>query len=108
MRLGLACLAVSALAIAGFWAWLGVPLSMPQTPLSPGKALLPVVFAVPRQPDSTGFHDRDLRRPDRGRFIAARQDHRLRAHLFDRLWPRPDCSDRRPPRPQSDPGSVAV
>ncbi len=39
MRLGLACLAVSALAIAGFWAWLGAPLPMPQTPLSPGEKL---------------------------------------------------------------------
>ena len=39
MRLGLACLAISALAIAGFWAWLGVPMAMPQTPLSPGEKL---------------------------------------------------------------------
>ncbi len=39
MRLGLACLAVTAVAIAGIWAWLGAPVAMPQTPLSPGEKL---------------------------------------------------------------------
>ena len=45
MRLGLACLAVSALAIAGFWAWLGAPIAMPQTPLGPGEKLYCVSYA---------------------------------------------------------------
>ncbi len=45
MRLGLACLAVSALAIAGFWAWLGAPLPMPQTPLNPGEKLYCLSYA---------------------------------------------------------------
>jgi glucan 1,3-beta-glucosidase len=39
MRLGLACLAVSAAVIASIWAWLGTPLSMPETPLSAGEKL---------------------------------------------------------------------
>ncbi len=39
MRLGLACLALSALLIAGFWAWLGAPVAMPNSPLSPGEKL---------------------------------------------------------------------
>ena len=39
MRLGLACLAVSAAVIAGIWAWLGAPLAMPETPLSAGEKL---------------------------------------------------------------------
>jgi glucan 1,3-beta-glucosidase len=30
---------VSALVIAGIWAWLGAPLAMPETPLSPGEKL---------------------------------------------------------------------
>ncbi|HEX5213475.1 MAG TPA: beta-(1-6) glucans synthase [Pseudolabrys sp.] len=39
MRLGLACLALSALLIAGFWAWLGTPVAMPNSPLSVGEKL---------------------------------------------------------------------
>ncbi len=39
MRLGLACLALSALVIAGAWAWLGSPVPMPQSPLAPGEKL---------------------------------------------------------------------
>lgn len=39
MRLGLACLAVSAVVIVAFWAWLGAPMPMPQTPLSAGEKL---------------------------------------------------------------------
>ena len=39
MRVGLACLAVSALLIAGFLAWLGAPVAMPNSPLSPGEKL---------------------------------------------------------------------
>ena len=39
MRLGLACLALSALLIAGFWAWLGAPVAMPNSPLSAGEKL---------------------------------------------------------------------
>jgi len=39
MRLGLACLAVSAVVIAGIWTWLGAPLAIPETPLSAGEKL---------------------------------------------------------------------
>jgi glucan 1,3-beta-glucosidase len=39
MRLGLACLALSALVIAGAWAWLGAPVRMPQSPLQAGEKL---------------------------------------------------------------------
>ncbi len=39
MRLGLACLALSAAIIAGTWAWLGAPVPMPQSPLQPGEKL---------------------------------------------------------------------
>jgi len=39
MRLGLACLALSALVIAGAWVWLGAPVPMPNSPLAPGEKL---------------------------------------------------------------------
>jgi len=39
MRLALACLALSAMVIAGAWAWLGAPVPMPQSPLQPGEKL---------------------------------------------------------------------
>ena len=39
MRLGLACLAISAAIIVGFWAWLGRPVAMPQALLKPGEKL---------------------------------------------------------------------
>ena len=45
MRLGLACLALSALVIAGFWAWLGAPVAMPNSPLAPGEKLYCVSYA---------------------------------------------------------------
>jgi exo-beta-1,3-glucanase (GH17 family) len=39
MRLGLACLALSALVVAAVWVWLGSPVPMPQSPLGPGEKL---------------------------------------------------------------------
>src|ERR1043165_5947369 len=39
MRLGLACLAVSAALIVACWAYLGRPVVMPQAPLKPGEKL---------------------------------------------------------------------
>jgi len=39
MRLGLFCLAVVAMVIAGVWAWLGQPIPMPQSPLQAGEKL---------------------------------------------------------------------
>ena len=39
MRLGLACLALSASVIAGFWVWLGAAVPMPQSPLGAGEKL---------------------------------------------------------------------
>ncbi|HEY1473813.1 MAG TPA: beta-(1-6) glucans synthase [Pseudolabrys sp.] len=39
MRLGLVCLAVSAVVIAGAWAWLGKPVPMPHSPLQAGEKL---------------------------------------------------------------------
>ena len=39
MRLASACLALSALVIAGAWAWLGAPVPMPQSPLQTGEKL---------------------------------------------------------------------
>jgi exo-beta-1,3-glucanase (GH17 family) len=45
MRLGLACLAASVLAIAAFWAWLGAPLPMPHSPLHPGEKLYCLSYA---------------------------------------------------------------
>jgi len=45
MRLGLAGLALSALAIAAFWAWLGIPVPMHQAPLKPGQKLYCVSYA---------------------------------------------------------------
>jgi glucan 1,3-beta-glucosidase len=57
MRLGLVCLVVSAVVIAGFWAWLGAPIAMPQTPLAAGEKLYCLSYAPfrgsqsPFQPD---------------------------------------------------------
>jgi glucan 1,3-beta-glucosidase len=45
MRLGLACLAVTAGVIAGIWAWLGAPVPMPQAPLRPGEKLYCLSYA---------------------------------------------------------------
>jgi glucan 1,3-beta-glucosidase len=45
MRLGLVCLAVSALVIACFWAWLGDPVPVPQTPLAKGAKLYCLSYA---------------------------------------------------------------
>ena len=45
MRLGVACLAVAAAAIAGVWAWLGAPAPMPQSPLVPGEKLYCLSYA---------------------------------------------------------------
>ena len=45
MRLGFACLAVSALLVAAFWFWLGLPIAMPQTPLQPGEKLYCLSYA---------------------------------------------------------------
>ncbi len=45
MRLGYACLAVSAVVIAGVWAWLGQPLPMPQPPLVAGEKLYCLSYA---------------------------------------------------------------
>ncbi len=39
MRVLLACFTLSALLIVGFWAWLGVPVPMPHSPLKPGEKL---------------------------------------------------------------------
>ena len=45
MRLGFVCLAVSAVAVALIWAWLGQPIAMPHTPLSPGEKLYCLSYA---------------------------------------------------------------
>jgi exo-beta-1,3-glucanase (GH17 family) len=45
MRLGLAGLALSALVITAFWAWLGIPLAMPHAPLKPGQKLYCISYA---------------------------------------------------------------
>jgi exo-beta-1,3-glucanase (GH17 family) len=45
MRLGLAGLALSVLAIAAFWAWLGAPAVMPHAPLKPGQKLYCLSYA---------------------------------------------------------------
>ncbi len=45
MRLDLAGLALSTIAIAAFWAWLGLPVAMPQLPLKPGQKLYCVSYA---------------------------------------------------------------
>jgi exo-beta-1,3-glucanase (GH17 family) len=45
MRLGLTCLALSAIIIAGVWAWLGSPIAMPVAPLKPGEKLYCLSYA---------------------------------------------------------------
>ena len=45
MRLGLACLALSAMIIAGAWAWLGSPVAMPPSPLATGEKLYCISYA---------------------------------------------------------------
>jgi exo-beta-1,3-glucanase (GH17 family) len=58
MRLGLACLALSAMVIAGVWAWLGSPVAMPQAPLKTGEKLYCLSYApfrgsqTPSDPDT--------------------------------------------------------
>ncbi len=45
MRLGLACLAATALLIAAAWTWLGTPAAMPSAPLTPGEKLYCISYA---------------------------------------------------------------
>ena len=45
MRIGLACLALSAVVIAGVWLWLGDPVRMPHSPLQPGEKLYCLSYA---------------------------------------------------------------
>src|SRR5664280_1711971 len=45
MRLGLACLALSAAVIGGTWAWLGAPVPMPQSPLLASEKLYCLSYA---------------------------------------------------------------
>jgi exo-beta-1,3-glucanase (GH17 family) len=52
MRLGLACFALSALIIAGVWAWLGSPVAMPRAPLKAGEKLYCVSYAPFRGPQT--------------------------------------------------------
>ena len=61
MRLGLVCLALTAVVIAGVWAWLGHPVSMPQAPLKPGEKLYCLSYA-PFRGSQTPF-DPDTRIP---------------------------------------------
>jgi glucan 1,3-beta-glucosidase len=49
MRLGFLCLAVSAVAVAAIWAWLGMPVQMPHTPLAPGEKLYCLSYAPFRE-----------------------------------------------------------
>jgi glucan 1,3-beta-glucosidase len=69
MRLGLAGLALSMLAIAAFWAWLGIPEAIHQVPLKAGQKLYCVSYApfhgrqTPLEPStrvSAAQIDRDL------------------------------------------------
>src|SRR5476649_2911917 len=77
MRLGLACLAVSAMIIAGVWAWLGSPVAMPQAPLKAGEKLYCVSYA-PFRGSQTPF-DPDSRIPA----AQIEEDLRLLARLTD-------------------------
>ena len=52
MRSGLACLALSAVVIAGIWAWLGAPVAMPRTPLSAGEKLYCLSYSPFRGPQT--------------------------------------------------------
>lgn len=52
MRLGLACLAVTAAIIAAVWAWLGQPMPMPHSPLHPGEKLYCLSYAPYRDGQS--------------------------------------------------------
>jgi exo-beta-1,3-glucanase (GH17 family) len=45
MRLGLACLALSAIVIGAAWAWLGLPLASGPSPLNPGEKLYCVSYS---------------------------------------------------------------
>lgn len=59
MRLGLACLALSALVVAGAWVWLGAPVPMPYSPLAPGEKLYCLSYSPFRGPQSP--FDADIR-----------------------------------------------
>src|SRR6185437_2866687 len=45
MRFGIALFALSAVAIATVWAWLGEPIAMPNAPLGPGEKLYCVSYS---------------------------------------------------------------
>jgi exo-beta-1,3-glucanase (GH17 family) len=70
MRLGLACLAASALGIAAVWSWLGAAIPMPRSPVAGGEKLYCLSYApfhggqTPLEPSthiSADQIDRDLR-----------------------------------------------
>ncbi len=75
------------------------------SPLGAGReAPLRFLRAVPRGSEPVRARHPDRPPADRGRPRPAQAHHRLRAHLFDRPWPRPDPGDRQAPRHQGDAG----
>ncbi len=72
------------------------------------EGALHLLRAVSRRPGPVRARRSDRSPPDRGRPRAAQADHRLRADLLDRSWPRPDSGNRQAARHQGDAGAVAV
>ena len=74
---------------------------------SQGEAALRLLRAVPRRADAARSDDAYFGRADRAGSGAAREDLRMRAHLFDRERPRPGAGDRRQGRAEGDAGHLA-
>ena len=93
------CLALSALVIAAAWAWLGAPVPMPQRAAGSRRKAYCVSYAPfrGRQTPLDPTTHMSAAQIERGS-DAARQAHRLRAHLFDRFRTGPDRRHRRPAR----------
>src|SRR6185295_19451314 len=72
------------------------------------KAAMRFLCPVPWRADALGPDHPNLPRTDRAGSGAARQDHRLRADLFDRERPRPGSGAGRQGGAEGDPGDLAL
>ena len=88
MGLAAALFAAVAGVIVAAWAWLGMPVEMPQAPVGPGEKLQCISYA-PFRGDQNPFGPGPSHRcpPDRRGLGPAQAGDGLHPHLFDRPWP---------------------